>query len=187
MRPAAPSMKKLLNKPWFVAVLAIAAVALIAQTLLDQGPARPRASAVDSAGEMDEYVEEDATVEPVARSLAEVVKALPIPDSIPDPFSPRGVRRTAVEDGPKETVPDETETVHLSAIWEQDGSAYILINGRICRPGDAIGRITIQSVEREGVWLAHWKGRSFLTLGNDFTLVTPASPAANPRTVNHEG
>jgi peptidyl-prolyl cis-trans isomerase A (cyclophilin A) len=33
--------------------------------------------------------------------------------------------------------------------------------------------VTIESATQDGVWVAHWKGRDFLALGTDFTLVTP--------------
>ena len=62
---------------------------------------------------------------------------------------------------------------------EREGATYAVINDTIVRPGDAIGRLKIESATTDGVWLVHWKGRDHLELGRDFTLHTPAaSPAA---------
>lgn len=108
------------------------------------------------------------------------------PERLPDPFAPRRQRRTE-EPTATEAAPSETETVHLSAVWEQDGTTFVVLNGRICRPGDVIGRVTIESADRDGVWLTHWKGRDYLHLGQDFTLVTPAAPAATQNPSSHEG
>jgi hypothetical protein len=177
-------MRKLLNKPWVVALLALVAVAIVAQSLLDRPQRRPRRAVPETPAE--------ESSDPVAAaggagSLAEALSSLSLPDQVPDPFAPRRLRVAEVAAEIRENGPDLTETVHLSAIWEQDGAAYILLNGRICGPGDAVGRITIISIERDGVWLTHWKGRDFLRLGQDFTLVTPAAAAAKPKTATHEG
>lgn len=178
-------MRKLLNKPWVVALLAFAAVALVAQSLLDRPKRRPqRAVATDAALALEDSA---LPASAVAGSIPEALASLSFPESLPDPFAPRAKRVVEVVVENRETGADVTETVHLSAIWEQDGSAYVLLNGRICRSGDMVGRITIASIEREGVWLTHWKGRDFVRLGQDFTLITPAAAAAKQRTATHEG
>jgi hypothetical protein len=178
-------MRKLLNKPWVVALLALAAIALVAQSVLDRP--QPRAQRPVTAV-VEELPEDAAGLPPAASgSLAEALASLSFPDQLPDPFAPRRQRAAEAVVEARESGLDVTETVRLSAIWEQDGSAFVLLNGRICRSGDSVGRITLVSIERDGVWLAHWKGRDFVRLGQDFTLVTPAAAAAKPRTATHEG
>jgi len=178
-------MKKLLNKPWVVALLACVAVALVAQSVLEKSPRRPRPVADEVAPESGEdFASEGA---PAAGSLTEALAGMTFPDQLPDPFAPR--RQRAVEAAPEavEATPGSTDTVRLSAIWAQDGASFVLLNGRICRAGDTVGPVTIASIERDGVWLTHWNGRAFVRVGQDLTLTTPASPAAQPRTATHEG
>lgn len=177
-------MRKLLNKPWVVALLALAAVALVAQSLVDR-PQRPRRVVAEV---VDETVEDpSASPSAPAGSLVEALASLSLPDQLPDPFAPRHLRTAEVVAEVRDTGPDVTETVRLTAIWEQDGATFILLNGRICRTGDSVGRITVASIGRDGVWLTHWKGRDFVRLGQDFTLITPAAAAAKPKTATHEG
>jgi len=176
-------MRKLLNKPWVVVLMAVVAIVLVAQSLLDR-PQR-RGGAAETVAWDSEAL--SPAEDRVAGSLAEALAGFAIPDQLPDPFAPRRVRTTETTAEAVDAGPAHTETVRLTAIWEQDGSIYILLNGRICGAGDTVGRITIASIEREGVWLTHWKGRDFVPLGQDFTLVTPAAAAAQPRNATHEG
>lgn len=182
-------MRKLLNKPWVVALLALLAVALVAQSLLDRRPRRVRPVAPEATEAMDSDLDAESTAgsHGGAGSLAEALGSLSLPDQLPDPFAPRRQRVAEVAVEARETGPDQTDTVRLTAIWEQDGAAFVVLNGRICRVGDSLGRITVATIERDGVWLTHWKGRDFVRLGQDFTLITPAAAAAKPRTATHEG
>lgn len=179
-------MKKLLNKPWFVALLAAAAVLLMAQALLDSVQ-RPGYSA--GPGAVSETSPEE-TAEPAQvapQTLRDALAALSLPESITDPFLPRATV-SRPEDAADAPPPDEqvTETIRLAAIWQQDGEVLLLINGRICRAGESVGRLTIETATLEGIWLTHWKGRDFLPLGNTFTLVTPTRPGAAQSPVPHE-
>lgn len=103
-----------------------------------------------------------------------IVRNLQLPAPMRDPFAIRvkAAVETAVE---KVAVPDAVESVHLSAVWTQGGKTLVLINDRICENGDEIGRIKIDAVTREGVWLSHWKGRDFVRVGGSFTLNTPVA------------
>ncbi|MBE2215439.1 MAG: hypothetical protein IAE82_16310 [Opitutaceae bacterium] len=181
-------MRKLLNKPWVVAVLVLLAVVLVAQSLLDRSP-QPvhRDAAVDAAEPEDGSAEEVSGTDVRAGSLVEALARISLPEELPDPFAPRRARATETAPEIREAGPDQTETVKLSAIWEQDGVAFVLLNGRVCQAGDVVGRMTVDSIEGEGIWLTHWKGRDFVRLGQEFTLITPAAGAAQPRTATHEG
>jgi len=121
----------------------------------------------------------DATPEGggVRLPVREALKALTIPKTaLRDPFAPRAREDEA---NPTETsvAPDVVDSVHLSALWTQGGATYTLINDRICQVGDKIGRLQIESATQDGVWISHWKGRDFISLGGDFTLRTPALAA----------
>jgi hypothetical protein len=190
-------MKKLLNNPIFVSVLALAAIALVGGSLLEKKKSqkpRPTAAVADpdnSSGDWaepaDEDYEPDGDVrEP--RSISEARAARVIPESVRDPIA-----AVKVED--RETVativetprgPDQAESVRLTAIWEQGSLLLLVINNRIHEVGDRFGRLTIVSADLEGVWLKHWKGRDFLPFGGEFTLVTPAAPSANSTTASDE-
>lgn len=181
-------MRKLLNKPWFVALLAFGAVLFVGQSLLDKRSPSRRGSADSVAStETVDQPDDEADAAPAEGTLAGALKHLVVPDQVPDPFAPRRARTAAEAPETKEQGTFETESLHLSAIWVQDGEVLLFINDRICRPGETLGRITLASVESGGVWLTHWKGRDFLPLGQAFTLVTPAAPTAAPTNATHEG
>lgn len=74
--------------------------------------------------------------------------------------------------------PPVVDTAHLSALWTQNGETLALVNDRILRPGDAVGRMKIESATQDGVWVAHAQGRDFIALGGTFVLTTPAVLAA---------
>lgn len=82
-----------------------------------------------------------------------------------DPFEPRHLA----------LAPPVLDTLHLSAIWTENGDTLVLVNDRILRPGDAVGRVKIESASQDGVWVVHWRGRDFISLGGTFTLSTPAT------------
>lgn len=172
-------MRKLLNKPWFVAVLAVLAIALIARSLL---PSRVLTTAGGGASTSDEPTESAVAVEttPPAPSSPGAIRAalneLAIPASLRDPFASKTKAvAVTVERVPE---PDISETLRVSAIWIQDGSSYVLANQHIYKIGDRVGRCTLESANRDGVWVSHWKGRDFVAIGTAFTLTTPARQAA---------
>ena len=168
-------MRKHLNNPWIVAGLALAAVVLVLASLKsDQSRALPASEEPGTlaTGESELPVAE-TSVEDRATLIATVLRELPPPAKSADPFAsrPKEVSEVGLED--QTVVNDSVDTVRLSAIWTQEGRTYVLINGRIHEAGDEIARFKIESVTQDGVWVAHWKGRDFLPVGSDFTLVTP--------------
>lgn len=177
-------MRKLLNKPWFVTLLAIAAVAFVVQSLLPKSePSRARRTVSTQAeSETSETVLPTSTDSvPTVAGIEGIRAALKELSGIPagrDPFAARPRTVAAVVEKAA-AVPDIVETVKLSAVWVQAGETYLLINGRICRQGDRIGRLTIESATADGVWLRHWKGRDFMPMGGVFVLTTPAGQSAS--------
>lgn len=166
-------MRKLLNKPWFVSTLALTACAVVwnsvrtrPSTVVTVGMEEPAATPVETA--------ENTTNAPSTHmSMDEILKGLTAGLIPRDPFAARP-RETATQLREQTTVPDSVDTLKLSAIWTQEGRTFVIINGQIHQVGDEISRIKIESASPDGVWLAHWKGRDFMTLGSDFTLVTPS-------------
>ena len=177
---ASVPMKKLLNKPWFAAVLAAAALLLVGRAVLSgpRAPAYADAAAPAVAPAESETVPAPAAPLPVKDAL----QALFIPAILRDPFALRARVDNTATAAAKAELPDLVETVHLSALWTQDGATYVLLNGRVCQAGEEVGRIKIESATQEGVWVTHWKGRNFITLGGDFTLNTPAGRNAGAAT-----
>jgi hypothetical protein len=168
-------MRKLLNKPWFVAVVAIIALLLLGNalrtSLAGDGYRFPGAAALtagSASGAMGDAGEAEAPVKLTAR---EILRALSVPASVRDPFTPRQKHDLEPEMAPE---PDQIDRVRLSAIWTQNNLTLVLINERICQPGDEIGRIKIDVAGQDGVWVTHWRGRDFITLGEEFVLNTPA-------------
>jgi hypothetical protein len=171
-------MKKLLNNPWFVGVLALVAVAFVAHSLIPANGGSGSAIVEQTGGE--EMTDGDTGhpaggVVDVRRALDELSGGAPTRD----PFSMRAkTAPAAVVQVEKAPPPDLVETVRLTALWTQNGETFALINDRICRVGDKLGRLTLETATHDGVWVAHWKGRDFLAIGGSFTLTTPALKAA---------
>ena len=172
-------MKKLLNNRWFVGVLALVAVAFVAHSLIPADDGSGSAVVVEETGggELADGDSSDSSQGAVGvrQALSELSGGTPARD----PFSVRTKAAPAtVVQVEKAPPPDLVETIRLSALWTQRGETYALINDRICRVGDKLGRLTVETATHDGVWVTHWKGRDFLAIGSSFTLTTPALKAA---------
>jgi hypothetical protein len=178
-------MRKLLNKPWFVAVMVMAAALLVGNSLLPSRATRSdhAAPAVAEALPSPPEAEAVAATDPNApRSLASALKALALPPLARDPFAlPPKPEALAEKAAPE---PDFVDTLLLTALWTQNNTTFALINGHITKPGDEIGRVKFESATREGIWVSHWKGRDFVTVGQRFTLNTPAKQAASSPSIS---
>lgn len=165
-------MRKLLNQPWFVGLLAIGAFVFVGVSLM------PKKTTGIPTVSTDPTVEEQSTDEAQASAGSSTglngknLQAPEITSAMRDPFT-ASARSSPVQIAEAKAEPDQVETFHLSAIWSQGATTYVLLNGHILQSGDTIGRIKIETASLEGVWLAHWKGRDHLALGQDFTLTTP--------------
>lgn len=177
-------MRKLLNKPWFVALLAIAALAAVWTSLAPYFGSPPAAPVVaeeptdSSQNPAPAATSEDnstpATASPIRQiapakvsrdPFAVAVSAQPKPDN------------TATEAAPAE--PDIVETVRLGALWTQNGQTLVYLNDHVYRAGDSIGRMRIDSATVQGIWLSHPQGKDFLEVGKQFVLRIPSkTPSA---------
>lgn len=169
-------MRKLLNNPLVVSLLAVAAVLFVALSLVGGGK-QPRFTPETDSHTVESFEDDsgDAPPAPVASfaSIREQVLAISVAGNLPDPFVMRSAPladRGADAASPEPAL--ERETIHLSGIWSQGESTLLLINEHIREPGDVVGRITIESADMEGAWVVHASGREFLPLGSSFTLVT---------------
>jgi hypothetical protein len=168
-------MRKLLNNPWVVGGLALVALAFVGMPLLPTQSAVVETSWVeaDAGTPSDDIARADSDGSAIALAL----KDLSIASPLRDPFAGRTKAApppVVVELAP---VPDSVDTIRLSAIWMQGVDTFVLINGAIREAGEEFSRFKIESATRDGVWVTHWKGRDFLSLGSDFTLITPATRA----------
>ncbi len=166
-------MRKLLNNPWIVATLALAAVAFVGQSLWPRAMAGKIAATATVVPEADPLPADSVSPAATAPTDDELT-ALTGTTVRRDPFAPSS-KSPSVLAAIEKARPDLLDTVQLSALWSQDGSTYAVINGRIRGPGDEIGLLRIESTTTDGVWLVHWKGRDHLALGAEFTLRTPAA------------
>ncbi|MFT3828724.1 MAG: hypothetical protein QM691_03360 [Opitutaceae bacterium] len=167
-------MRKLLNQPWFAAVLALAAIALIGGKFLGAGA--PGRSGVATAAE-PEFIPAEA--EGGSRlSMTAALKAVQVHGAVRDPFA-LPVAAEAEEPAAGPTVPPPTERLHLSATWIQGATVLVLLNGQVCRPGETLGRFAVGEATHEGVWIVHAGERSFLPVGRDL-VVTISGTATAP-------
>lgn len=169
-------MRKLLNKPWVVALLALGAVAFVVHSLLPKKTVYGTAAAgVESPSGEEAVVDPDVQSAGARHDIRAALKEISITPDLRDPFTPR-VQTPAASSSHAESPaePDSVESVKLTALWVQDGTTFALLNGRVCQPGDNIGRLMYETATVDGVWLTHWKGRDFIALGASFTLTTPA-------------
>lgn len=167
-------MRKLLNKPWFVALLAFSAVGFVAYSLKSQlGGYGGSGSSEEPIADIDQN-SDAADGSPVSLSIEQTLRDLVLSGTSRDPFRPRARPEAAPVVIPEKAGPDAVDTVRLTALWSQGGVTYLLVNDHIMKTGDQIGHVTLDTVTADGVWLTHWKGRSFLNIGDTFTLTTPA-------------
>jgi hypothetical protein len=167
-------MRKLLNNPWFVGAMALIALGFVIRAVLPSRPIYAQGGAEASDGSTTESGPIDAG-DASAVSIPVALKALSIPSIIRDPFS--AILIADKTSAPSETSApaDSVDTVHLSAVWIQQGTALAIINGRIAESGEEFGRLKVESTTSDGVWFSHWKGRNFVSVGGDFSLSTPAN------------
>ena len=166
-------MRKLLNNPWFVGAMALVALGVVVNSVWPSKPRYAQAAADAADGAVTETGSTD-TGDAHSLSIPDALKALAVSSPVRDPFAGTAV---AEKTGAAEKVelPDAVDTVHLSAVWIQQGNNLALINDRIVAAGEEIGRLKIESASSEGVWVTHWKGRNFISVGGDFSLSTPAT------------
>ncbi|MGC4072597.1 MAG: hypothetical protein QM760_08780 [Nibricoccus sp.] len=174
-------MKKLLNNPWFVGALALVAIAFVTHSLIPASGGSATTVAVEEPAAADESASDSTGTASSTGSVRDAIKELSSSNTSAtrDPFSIRAKAPVAsVAQTEKSAPPDIVETVHLTALWTQKGETYALINDRICRVGDKVGRLTLETATQDGVWMTHWNGRDFIGLGKTFTLTTPGLKAA---------
>lgn len=170
-------MRKLLNRPWFVVLLALGAVVFVVRELVPSNPRGPTGPLV--AEENPDAAAADAdSAAGNALPPAAALKALSIPNTFRDPFAvPPKPSVAAVEVAPDEVV----ERLQLSAVWTQNQKTFVLLNGQICQPGDEVGRFKVDSATQDGVWVTWGKNREFLGFGGELTVRiqgTPRTPTA---------
>lgn len=176
-------MRKLLNRPWFVVLLALVALYGVSDFLFFRGPAEN--FDVAPAEEPAEVARDGEAAGPAPLRLAPAaaLRALPIPAHPRDLFAPLPKPEAPVVAGkPADVVRVAGESVErflLTAIWTQNQITWVLLNGRICQVGDTVGRCRIETATQEGVWLRHAQGREQVLLGREF-LLRSSSNAAPP-------
>ncbi len=174
------TMRRLLNNPAFVAVLAVAALAFVGWSFLAKsGPAASYAPEPMVAEEPPPG-DEETGVDTVGLSPAEALRALVIPSIVRDPFSLPAAQENPEAAPGEEAAAATIERVRLSAVWVQGAAVYLLLNGKICAPGDRVGRFAIESAEIEGAWLTFPGGRHFLSVGRDLAVTTSAQGITTP-------
>ena len=174
-------MRKLLNNPAFVAVLALAALVFVGWSLLvKSGPDAAIAPVPLAAEESPAGDDETAAADSARMSPAEALRALSIAAVVRDPFSLPAAKEDPDAKPADETVASTIERIRLSAVWVQGAAVYLLLNGKVCEPGDRVGRFAIESAEIGGAWITFPGGRSFLSVGHDLAVKTSAQGLTTP-------
>lgn len=173
-------MRKLLNNPWFVALLALAALGAVWYSIAPYLGSPAGAGGPPPPGDAAPVQADDSSGDSVP-SVAEALREAGPSKAGRNPFAVKAAEKSAQAAAPataEPAVPDVVETVHLSALWTQNGATLAFINDAIRRVGDRVGTMKIASASSRGVWLSHAKGRTFLEVGNTFVLKTPGRPAS---------
>ena len=174
------TMRKLLNNPAFVAVLAVVALAFVGWSILAKsGPAGSYAPEPTVADNVSPG-EAETGVDTVGLSPAEALRALVIPTGMRDPFSLPAAKEDPATAPSDEAAASIVERVRLTAVWVQGAAVYLLLNGKVCEPGDRVGRFAVESAEIGGAWITFPGGRSFLSVGQDLAVKTSAQGLTTP-------
>ena len=173
-------MRKLLNNPAFVAVLAVVALAYVGWSFLAKSGAVATYAPEPIVAEDVSPGETEAGVDTVGLSPAEALRALVIPPGVRDPFSLPAAKEDPATTPADEPAASTIERIQLSAIWVQGEAVYLLLNGKVCEPGERVGRFAIESAEIEGAWITFPGGRSFLSVGRDLAVKTSAQGVTTP-------
>lgn len=177
-------MRRLLRNPRFVvALLAIAAAFAALRIVEPFGTTTPAAFAIraETDSETDEAAPPNAPLTPASTALGGLERwtpsaALRDPFAAPAPVVETHTPAPAISSAPA----PEPRAVLVAATWKQGDRHFALVDGRICQPGDRVGHVKIESIERAAVWLVHPGGRSRVEVGNEILVAPPPAPNASP-------
>jgi len=166
-------MRKLLNNP--IAVIAIVLVAVVAGAMSLLGDNQPSYTYEEETEDLSMSPlssPSDGNVTYMTNDEIEASLNLTGLDfSAPDPFY-KPINLVQPELPSESPEVQHTETYHLSAIWDQAGSTLILINNRICASGERIGKLLLDTISDEGVWVIRNGDRNFLPMGGTLTFTS---------------
>jgi hypothetical protein len=171
-------MRKYLNNPKVVGVLAVAAVGFVGYSIASEMGMFDRSFSNEPAAEALASPDPGAsTQDPAALALKEALDSVVLTAAVRDPFAVKVVDTIKAEEQQPESFTEDT--AHVSAVWSQAGRTLVLLNGRVMSAGEVAGRFTVESASTDGAWLTHWKGRDFVAVGQRFVLQTPAGRLAS--------
>jgi hypothetical protein len=175
-------MRRLLRNPRFVVPLAAIAVGFAALRSVEQLRTPPPASGAwtHDEGETSEDAPTGALATVVPASTGSLEHWMPS-SALRDPFAVPApapeISPTMTPDQPS-APPPAPRAVLVAATWQQGEQHFALVDGRICRPGDQVGHVTVESIERAAVWLVHPGGRSRVPVGHEILVTPPAGTAS---------
>ena len=173
-------MRKLLNNPAFVAVLALAALAFVGWSFLAKSDPVASSAPESLVAEEAPAGDGESVGETERLSPAEALRVLSIPAAVRDPFSLPAAKEDPDAKPTDEAAASTIERIRLSAVWVQGAAVYLLLDGKVCVPGDRVGRFAVESAEIEGAWITFPGGRYFLSVGRDLAVKTSAQGVTTP-------
>ncbi|HEY3755884.1 MAG TPA: hypothetical protein VGL42_07020 [Opitutaceae bacterium] len=154
-------MRKYLNNPWFVAVLAVSALAVAAHAFMagaDQ--ASPAAAVAETVADPVAASAALPVAAPAPQATVEAALSAPLPASqVPDPFGPSTSALAEHKSAP----------LRLAALWTENGRTLGILNGKIVQAGDRVGTVTVVEASSNGLVLEDDERRGTLAVGDAWT------------------
>ncbi len=175
-------MKKLLNNPVAVGLLALTALVTgfwpqIKANLAARNHRPPPAAPAPGEAAALEAAVGPGDAGSLSRQLRQIFEKNTFAPSGRDPFTFHEEKVVAVA-APEAPAARETLSIQLAAIWMQEGASLALLNHQIAITGDKVGFIQVAEISPDGVWLLQTGTRVFLHLGEQHTFEQSTEPSA---------
>ncbi|MDQ8186472.1 hypothetical protein [Pelagicoccus sp. SDUM812002] len=173
-------MKKHLNNPWVSGTLALLAVLLVANSVMDSSTPSPSYSVEDT---VDEYEQDENEETAFSDPIGAVFDASSIKE-LAAQSSPRNIfERQLEKPEPSEEIEEvalaET-TIKVKGIWIQNNLRYVIIDDQTLKPGQSIERVRVLSIEEQGVWVTSNDEQHFIEPGQSWTYRYPKAKDKSP-------
>lgn len=147
-------MKKLLNNPWVSGILALLAILLVGNSVMNNSSGGISYAYQDTSDEVEDSPSDetiDATPATSKFDLASV-QALAEQVSTRNLFERKKDIIATVEAVPEKQAMAEA-TIKVKGIWIQNNVRYVIIDDQMLQPGQSIEQVRVLRIEDQGVWV----------------------------------